>query len=290
MNKIGFITSNEQPELLGYDREIIIKLRDREIKAEPVIWDKPNLKWDSFDMLIMRTAWGYHLRHREFKDLLDFIEINKIPIWNPANIMKDNMHKFYLKNLNEAGFNIVPSMFLEPEDLPQISEIVSQTDWKKIVIKPAISAGAADTFAFSRVEQLLMNGKITDIFKGRQFILQKYIEDIQTEGEWANIFFSNGYHYSILKMPKQGDYRVQNDYGGTYFNRKAPEFVYKSAKEIADYYLNKCLYVRVDGVASDGKFYLMEVEMIEPDLYINVVPKAMEPFIESIIQKLQSNI
>ena len=102
----------------------------------------------------------------------------------------------------------------------------------------------------------------------------------------AFFFFSNSYKYSILKVPQKGDYRVQIEYGGKYYSEHAPDFVFESAKIIADFYMDNCLYLRVDGVVSNNIFYVMEVEMIEPDLYMNIVPEAKEPFVDAIVQKL----
>ena len=286
MKRIGIITSKEQAELLEYDRDIINMLSEKDFEAEPIVWDEPLKPWESFDMLLMRTAWGYHLKHEEFRKLLKYFAENKLNVWNPASVMLENMHKFYLKSLIETGFNVIPTLFLEPNDFNNIDDIVKNTGWERYVLKPAISANAQNTYVLSDSNQIRNNNSITESFKGKQFLLQKYINEIENEGEWSNIFFSNGYCYSILKVPQKGDYRVQYNYGGKYYQLQAPEIVFESAKKIAEFYLDKCLYVRVDGVESEGKFYVMEVEMIEPDLYMNIVPEAKEPFVDAIIQKL----
>ncbi|MCL5991454.1 MAG: hypothetical protein M1419_05070 [Bacteroidetes bacterium] len=289
MNSIGIITSKEISKLLEYDRDIVNMLSEKNINAEPIVWDEPCVPWESFDMLLMRTAWGYHLKHDEFGNLLEYFVKIKLNLWNPASVMLENMHKFYLKTLMKAGFNVIPTLFLEPNDLNNIEDIAESTGWERFVLKPAISANAQNTYFLSDINHLRNKNNITNSFMGKQFLLQKYMKEIETEGEWSNIFFSNGYSYSILKVPQKGDYRVQYNYGGKYYHVQPPETVYQTAKKIADYYIDDCLYVRVDGVVSDSKFYVMEVEMIEPDLYMNIFSDAKQPFVDAIVQKLNCN-
>jgi hypothetical protein len=286
MKKIGIITAEEQAGLLEYDRDIVKLLTENNIMAEPIVWDKPHKPWESYDMLLMRTAWGYNHKPEQFRNLLDYFEQNKLNVWNPASIMKENMHKFYLKSLMEACFDVIPTLFLEPDNINHIKEIAKSTGWERFVIKPAISASAFNTHVFSDISQFQNDEGLKESFKGKQFLFQKYIGDIQTNGEWSIIFFSNGYSYAILKVPKKGDYRVQSFYGAKYYRIQPPDYVFKSAKNVADYYIKNCLYIRVDGVESEGKFYIMEVEMIEPDLMMNMVPEAKKYFADAIIEKL----
>ena len=287
MKKIGIITSEEQAELLDYDRDIVQLLSEKNIQAEPIVWDNPHKPWESYDMLLMRTAWGYNHKPDEFRSLLDYFEKNKLNVWNPARIMKENMHKFYLKTLVDDGFSVIPTLFLEPENLNNIEDIAQSTGWEHFVIKPAISASAFNTYVITDINQFHNDG-LLDSFKEKQFLLQKYYDEIRTKGEWSVIFFSNGYSYSILKVPKEGDYRVQSLHGGIYHRLQPPEHVFVSAENVAHHFINDCLYIRVDGIESDGKFYIMEVEMIEPDLFMYLVPEAIKPFLDSILQKLNN--
>ncbi|TAL67749.1 MAG: hypothetical protein EPN82_13325 [Bacteroidetes bacterium] len=288
MKRIGIITSSEQPGLLQYDRDIATLLSKSGISSEPVIWDEPHLPWENYDMLLMRTAWGYHQKPFEFKNLLEYFALNKFNIWNPATVMLENMHKFYLKRLAEAGFNVIPTLFCEPREFKNIENLIKSTGWERCVIKPAISASAFDTHIISDINGLKKINGLDERYKGRQFLLQKYIPEIEQEGEWSIFFFSNGFKYSVLKVPQKGDYRVQIEYGGKYYRKHAPDFIFESAKKIVDFYMDNCLYIRVDGVVSQSKFLVMEVEMIEPHLFMDLVPEAKEPFVEVIIQKLNS--
>ncbi len=286
MKKIGIITSDEQPQLVEYDRDIVKLLEERDIIAEPLVWDNPRNPWESYDMLLMRTAWGYNHKPVEFRNLLDYFEAQELNVWNPAFIMKENMHKFYLKRLIEAGFDVIPTLFLEPENINYIKEIAESTGWKKFVIKPAISASAYNTYVISDLNRFREDDGLKEKFVGKQFLFQRYINEIQTYGEWSIIFFSNGFSYSVLKVPKKGDYRVQFFFGARYYRLQPPDYVYKAAKNVADFYIKNCLYIRVDGVESEGKFYIMEVEMIEPDLIMNMVPEAKQHFADAILEKL----
>ena len=95
------------------------------------------------------------------------------------------------------------------------------------------------------------------------------------EGEISTIFFNRDYHYTVRKVPKEGDFRVQTLFGGTYTQITPPDFVLEASKKAMELFVDECLYIRVDGVISNNEFYIMEVEMIEPDLYLDIVPEGI---------------
>jgi glutathione synthase/RimK-type ligase-like ATP-grasp enzyme len=285
MKKLGIITCTKFPDLYEYDKDIKQLLSDEGFETEIVIWDNPELRIEDYDIMLMRSAWDYYYKPYQFKDFLERVKSSGIKCFNPAEVMLENMHKFYLKKIKEWGFDIIPTMFFKKDEDININEVLSFMDGKSFIVKPAISAASFMTKLFDKETEEL-HQHIKEITIDRDILFQKFIPEIQELGEYSNIFFSNGYKYSVQKMPVSGDYRVQNTYGGVYKQIEVPEIVKQTAQRLADKYLSQCLYVRVDGVLHNNKFLIMEVEMIEPDLYMNIIPEAKREFIDSIKENI----
>ena len=143
MKKIAILTCEKMPDLLEYDRKVVDELKKYDIIAQPVAWETEYDDLKNFDFAICRTTWGYHLDIERFEKFLDFLEEIKIPTLNPVNIIRYNLHKFYLKDLAEKGINILSTAFISKDSEIQLIDVINQNNWDKFVIKPAISAGWA---------------------------------------------------------------------------------------------------------------------------------------------------
>ena len=282
MKKIGLLTCREMKGLLDYDRKLIKELELRGFEAEACVWQDGDI--EKYDCLVFRTTWGYHEDIEKFRAFLDKIDRAGIPLMNPLHIIRKNLHKFYLKDMHDNGVDIIPTEFLKQGGNYKIGTIIKNKGWDKFIIKPAVSAGSYRTRLFSAGDSQGYSSFLNNVINNTDVLLQKYMPEIKSTGEWSTIFLSMDYHYTVLKTPREGDYRVQKDFGGIYSSVNPPAIVLETAKEIAKPYLNDCLYVRVDGVESNGKFYLMEVEMIEPDLYMNIFPEAIPVFANRIAE------
>ena len=289
MKRLAVLTSLNMPNLMPYDNEVIGLLNATgDIHATPIIWETEAERLKEFDVAIFRTTWGYHEKAEQFSDFLNYLEEIEIPTFNPMHIIKANFHKFYLKELSESGIEIIPTEFIAKGSEQKIDEIISKNSWEKFIIKPAVSAGSYRTHLFSSEQIEDATGVYESMHTTDDLMIQKYLPEVETMGEFSTIFFSNGCRYTINKIPQAGDYRVQFTYGGKYNAIEPNEIINKTSEKIASLFLNDCLYVRVDGLFSEGKFLLMEVEMLEPDLYLNIYPKAIPEFVKSILDKIQT--
>ena len=285
MKKIGFITSQEHSNLYHDDRHLIEPFRKESIEIEPVIWDTEN-DFSDLSLLIFRSAWDYHFKTEKFKNWLEELEKQDVKILNPLSIIQQNYDKFYLKNLSEKSLPIIPTAFYENVEGLDLKSVLKENNWQKAVIKPAVSMSAYQTFSFDKSNCEILQKDLKKHFEDSKVIIQEFAHEIVEEGEWSLIFFDKHYCTTILKKPKKGDFRVQGELGGTSQVAQPSERVIWQAQKILFSFDEPLLYARVDGIIRNGNFQLMELELIDPELFFRVNPKAITSFLAGIKKRL----
>jgi len=278
---IGFITSRDLADLIPSEQKFAEYAKDYGINIKPIVWTD-EINYNEFDFLIMRTPWDYFLRFEMFTKWLDKIESANVKIWNPMNVIRKNIHKFYLSSLSREGVEILPTVFIRQNSAVNITGEMKNNGWDKAVIKPAVSGGAFNT----RVIDLGTDGHDINFYdhlvKNNDVLLQKFSDVINDEGEWSLVFFNKKYSHSVLKKPAGNDFRVQEQFGGNYRFIKPPRYLIEQAADIINIIKDTLLYARVDGVNNNGKLQLMELELTEPDLFLET-ESAEKNFLESIL-------
>ena len=229
-----------------------------EVEAQP--WSEPLTR--PYDLVLPLVAWGYHNAPDDFRRALAQIKAKGYRMHNPAEIVSWNVDKAYLRDLAEGGIRIVPTLFadtLTPETLTRARADFGQD---ALVLKPRISAGAKKTLVWEGADAP-EGAPETDV------MLQPFMPAIQSDGEWSLIFFGGDFSHAVLKTPKPGDFRSQPDYDAHLRVQTPPVAAVELAYQALEYVGQTLLYARVDMVRNAaGDFCLMELELIEPDLYL----------------------
>lgn len=281
--KIAILTCEKLPNLNPEDQNIIPALAQHNIEAIAVVWDDKKISWTDFDYLIFRNTWDYFEKESEFKIWLDNIEKLGIKTLNPIETIKQNIHKFYLRDMEQHGITILPTVFINKTENLDLAELIP-SHWKKAVIKPAFSAGSYLTEVFEVSKIQAITKKYKSIATEKELLLQEFMPEIQTLGETSFIFFNKKFSHSVNKKPVNGDFRVQSLFGGKYtLVQPNPEMI-KKAQQVIDTFQQELLYARVDGILIDNELYLMEIECIEPDLYFNLSENSLERFVAEIVK------
>ena len=282
--KLLFLTIDEMPDLLPYDMVVFGKLRSQNIQTDIMVWEdlgKTSVAHlQQYQGIVIRTCWNYYKKPDEFIQLLDFCEQNSLPLLNPSDIVRWNMDKRYLLDLQKEGIEIIPTEFVFEHHGGLFTKVVNK-GWKKVVVKPMISGGSYHTFVVDAKEEAEFNTIINTYYQNRPYLLQEFIPEIST-GEISTLRFANGFTYSIAKVPKEGDYRVQFTYGGKYNVEEVQPKIAAINNFIETRFQNRLLYQRVDGVWRDNRFLLMEVELVEPDLYLGHHAEALENWVKNL--------
>ncbi len=254
-----------------------------DVKVE--VWNDPSVNWSNYNYLIFRSVWDYYNFPNEFAAWLDGLERQGIKTLNPLSIVKRNQHKFYLRDLQNAGIDIIPTVFI-PKNTGLNLSFLKVNNWPKAVIKPAISAGSYLTTLFSVEEMPRIEAEYATIAVESDLLVQPFMPEIQTMGEISILFFNGQFSHSVLKKPKTADFRVQSQFGGQYEMYQPAASVLETAARIVKTFgatsSENLLYARVDGVLKDGKLLLMELELIEPDLYFSHFPEGKTNFFNAL--------
>jgi glutathione synthase/RimK-type ligase-like ATP-grasp enzyme len=281
--KIAILTCEKLPDLNPEDQKIIPALAQHNIQATAAIWSDKTINWSEFDYLVFRNTWDYFEKESEFKIWLNQIAQLEIKTLNPIVTIKQNIHKFYLREMEQQGITILPTVFIDKTDALNLAELIPE-HWKKAVIKPAFSAGSYLTEVFEVSEIQAINEKYKSIAAEKELLLQEFMPEIQTLGETSFIFFNKKFSHAVNKKPVDGDFRVQSLFGGKYTLVHPSQEMIQKAQKIVDTFQEDLLYARVDGILIDDELYLMEIECIEPDLYFNLSENAMERFVAEIVE------
>ena len=289
MPRIALATSSKHPNLTEDERLLRAALADRGIQADPAVWNDPNRDWSPFAAVIIRCCWDYHLQPKEFLRWIEKLEFSNIPLFNPAALIRWNANKSYLWDLDSKGVLIVPTFWAEGNAHIDLRKKLQELGWDKAVVKPRISATAHRTQLVTIEDAAAAQPLFDDLRRGHGVMLQKFMESIAHEGEWSLIFFSGQFSHAIIKRPKPGDFRVQNDFGGTTKLADPPPHVLAGATR-AVRAADPTLYARVDGIVDEGQFRLMELELIEPMLFLADHPEAPPSFANAIAAALTPRI
>lgn len=267
MNSIAFVTNAEWPNLTEDDQLAAQVLSKAGIVVVPALWDDAQVDWSSFAAIVLRSTWDYHQRAEEFAAWLDRLQATGVPVWNPLDVVRWNMDKTYLRDLQEDGVSVVPSVWLLQSVKVDLADLLKQKNWRKAVIKPDISASAHQTYTVDAQDLNDGQGKLDELLAKGGVIVQTFMDEVQTKGEWSLLFFDKKYSHAAIKKPKQDDFRVQWEHGGSAEAAIAPPTLIAQAQKIVDKVDSPLLYARVDGIERDGIFFLMELELIEPFLF-----------------------
>ena len=266
--KVAFVTYSALPDGTEDDRLTMQCLLDEGIDAKAIAWDAPGVDWVTFDSIVLRSCWDYHSRPEEFAQWVQHLAAIDAPLWNPPDLVLWNMNKRYLSSLDAQGIRTAPTVWLDKGSRASLSGIMREQDWEKAVVKPVISASADRTWLVSAHQADNEQPNLDVMLKQTEVMVQQFVEEITKRGEWSFVFFNKEYSHAVLKQPATDDFRVQTEFGGTLGNDTPGPNMVEQAYRIIALVEGPCLYARVDAVDTGEGLLLMELELIEPHLFL----------------------
>ncbi|GAA3920455.1 hypothetical protein [Hymenobacter algoricola] len=243
-------------------------LRAKGHRVTPEIWTDAAVDWPGYDVVVLKSPWDYFDRVQEFYAWLDRMAALGVPMLNPGARVRWNADKKYLLEMAQAGARIVPTHWLPRGSRFAPDALFAALGTDQLIVKPAVSGGAKNTFSLDRAQAHAAVESLELLLQEEDFLAQPFLPQIQTEGEWSFIYLGGQFSHCVLKTPKSGDFRVQHYLGGHIEPHAAPPHLLATADQLAARFAPDCLYARVDGVEADGELLLMELELIEPFLYL----------------------
>jgi len=269
---IGFATCSQYRDLTSDDRILASALERRGMNVLPVVWTEAKPESLGCDLLVVRSVWDYHLRPQDFIRWIEAVS-SRMKVLNPPEMIRWNMDKRYLQEIEAAGFPVPTTVFLDQDGDADLAEVMHRGGFGQAVAKPVISASAYET---RRIDEptLQSNQWLNAMLKHRPMMVQEFVPEIQSDGEWSLIFAGMEFTHSVRKVPKPGDFRVQEEHGGLHKRAAPPADALEMAQEILQRFAPQAVYCRVDLVMREDRATLMELELIEPLLHFELAPEA----------------
>lgn len=237
--------------------------------VDMVSWRTPGVDWSAYDAVYICTPWDYPENPSAFMAVLEAIEASPAVLVNSIELVRWTLEKTYLRELEKKGAAIVPSAWFDHFDAGEVARCFDEFAADKLVIKPVVGANAVDTYVVDRPLSSALGAELARKYDARRFVVQPFIDNIRTEGEFSLFFFSGEFSHAIRKVPKSGDFRVQEEHGADILSETAPPAAVEAATHIVALVEPEPVYVRVDLVRNDNdRYLLMELELIEPSLYL----------------------
>lgn len=266
--------------LLG---EALIK---RGIKTERVSWQDASIRWARFDAALFRTTWNYFHHFASFQAWLTRAE-KEVRLFNPPTLVRWNWDKHYLAELESKGVNVVQSHYLEPGSSIDLAEELAARPDRELIIKPCISGGARHTYRMTTDNLRSLQDAVRDLQESEAFMVQDVQRSVLSRGEVSLLLFDGMFTHAVRKIPKHGEFRVQDDFGGTVVRYEPTEDELKLAKTAVEALPSSAVYARIDVVQdNDGLPALMEAELIEPELFLRREPRAATTFAASLARHM----
>jgi glutathione synthase/RimK-type ligase-like ATP-grasp enzyme len=278
MVSCAFLTIADLGDFVSDDELAVVLLRERGWRVDCLPWDRP-ADWARYDLVVIRTTWDYHERPALFLDVLAQIERSGTPLYNPLALVRWNLDKNYLRDLESKGVPVVPTAYARrlasPDDLAAHFQNFG-TD--ELILKPPVNVNAFNTFRVPRSDFETLFPQLKAVYGSRPYMAQPFMPAINTEGEFSLIYFNGQFSHAILKTPLSGDFRVQEEHGGLITAVTPGETLLAAGRRALNALPAQPLYARVDLVRSGEEFLIMELELIEPSLYLRMHPAAPERF------------
>ncbi|GAA4376575.1 ATP-grasp domain-containing protein [Agromyces bauzanensis] len=268
--------------LFSDDRLLIAAFEALGVDAESVAWADADVDWDDFDVAVIRSTWDYIDETGEFLDILAAIEASSCALFNSAAVARWNAEKGYLLDLERWGVPIVPTLRASAAARAEVLEAVARAGWRDLVLKPVIGAGAMDVRRLPAAE---LARAFEVLEPGRELLVQPLAGAVMTEGEWSVIFIDGRRSHVLRKTPASGDFRAHGIYGGSVAPDRLP------AEDLADVdAMLACipfelLYARFDLLRVDGRLAVLELEAIEPMLYLDRAPGSADRLARAIVTR-----
>lgn len=285
---VALATSRDLPDLWAGDRLFLAELRRRGIRSEPVIWDDERVDWRAWDRVVIRSCWDYQLKVDRFHAWLDRLEAARIPVINRPNIVRWNMHKGYLLEIARLGARIPSTLLVARGDRRSLGDVLASTGWSASVIKPAISASGQGTHLVDAHPTDDQERAYGHIVAAGDVLLQEYVPEVREHGEWSLVFFDGRYSHAALKRAAPGEFRVHIEWGGTVEFGTPPAGLVRQAQRLIDALDLRAAYARVDGTDVAGELMLMELELVEPELFFAHHPEAAARLADAVMRVVPS--
>ena len=277
--RITLATALDDPELTASDRLYAEALQRRGFEVVGAPWDGPRAPFDGALAVVMRSTWGYYRALEAFRDWTEAMAV-ATRLFNPIDLVRWNLRKDYVGKLATAGVR-VPATRIVAREAAAIGKVFDEMGWQHAVVKPATGASGHS------VELVARDATVDTLprLAAGDVLVQEFLPEI-AHGELSLVYFDGVFSHAIRKRPPSGEFRVNSRFGATREAETPPPAVRGQGAAALRALPETPLYARVDGVVRDGALIVIEVEVLEPALFMEFDPPAAERFAEATVKRL----
>jgi glutathione synthase/RimK-type ligase-like ATP-grasp enzyme len=279
MAQVKILVPDPSEELFGSMWPVLFERMGRPLEAAGLtvvqqIWTEATPEGD---LILPLLAWGYHFEPERWYATVDALVAGGARLMNPPSVLRWNADKSYLQRLGAAGAPTVPSIAVEALSEAVLAEARAAFAAERIVVKPRISGAGHRTVRLEPGQPL---GE--DAPEGPALI-QPYLPAVESEGELSLFYFAGRFSHGVAKVAKAGDFRVQVQFGGESSAAEPEPAARQAAEAVLAEVSETLLYARVDLIRGPGgRWLLMELEAIEPDLFLQFAPDGGAAFAQAV--------
>ena len=292
MLRCAFLTLSDPGGYVIDDEHAYEPLRALGWSVEAVPWNRPGVAWEAYDLVVIRSTWDYHHDLEGFLAALAEIERRGVRLLNELPLVRWNLHKTYLRDLAARGVTTVPTVWRDRLGEGELGDLFDAVAGDEAVIKPVVGANAEGAYRLDRRAVRERADEMEAYYASRALQAQPFARAVLDEGEYSLFYFNGEHSHTILKTPKPGDFRVQEEHGATIRAAVADAGLRDAGGAALDALDEAPLYLRADFVrANDGRSYwLMELELVEPSLYLRMDPQAPGRFARALDARFHARV
>lgn len=292
---IALVTGTGGPAFVDdVDRPLIAALEQRGARVQRPVWHDHDVRWDAFDLALVRTTWDYTSRRDEFVAWATRAG-EATRLWNPPEVIRWNTHKSYLLELEDRGAPVVPTAWLAQGDRVDLDVLLTRRGWARAVVKPAVGASSEGLLLVAAGEAR-ERGEDADVVAGQAHLdgllargdvmVQPFLDGVAVSGELSVVVIDGDVSHAVRKVPVGGEFRVQEEFGGRNQAVSVDPEVAALARWTVESTGVELLVARVDLLEdAAGTLQLAELEATEPDLYLDVAPQAAGRLADAILRR-----
>ncbi|MCE9612343.1 MAG: hypothetical protein K8R23_19260 [Chthoniobacter sp.] len=273
-------------QLLNEERLLLAGLEARGLRTARVAWSNPDFDWSRTRAAVFRSTWDYFERFAEFSAWMDRVE-RGTRLFNAPELVRWNVDKHYLRDLSVRGVNVPVTQFIERGETTTLREAFADCGWREAILKPAVSGAARHTYRLTAANLATHEAVLRELLREEAMMLQPFLGSVLAQGELSLIVIGGRCTHAVRKIAKPGDFRVQDDHGGTVHPHTPAADEITFAESAVAACAQVPLYARVDAVRDDsGALSLMELELVEPELFFRFSPPAADALAAAIAERM----
>jgi hypothetical protein len=288
---VALVTCSEWPKLNHSDNFLLRALVARDIDACPCAWNDPTVDWSRPLVSVIRSPWDYYRQPTDFLEWAQHVS-QFHTLWNPAPLLQWSTHKRYLRSLEERGIPIIPTLWCAQGSSVNLVQVMRERGWPEVVLKPAVSGNGYGTISIKE-ETAPTEGQLylDHMLSLQDMLIQPFFSSVLSRGERSIIVIDGRVTHAVLRAPIRG---VAHSSGCDAAELPENSLItplkeeVQLARKIVDLLPTPTLFARIDLVNNEeGRLHLMEVELVDPRLWLEWVPEAVERFADAIAREVQ---